>query len=161
MHHDKGAAQRSGVDDIFMNILTTNGLVGRYVTDWAGPEAQLRNIKIRLGAPAVPGKPSLLIYGHYDVQPPDPLEEWETSPFEPTIREGRLYARGTADDKGQVYCLLKAYEASRDGDGNPPLNIRFLIEGEEESGGHVVADLLRAEPARNWSLKISSDSGPS
>lgn len=98
--------------------------------------------------PAVPGKPSLLIYGHYDVQPPDPLEEWETSPFEPTIREGRLYARGTADDKGQVYCLLKAYEASRDADGNPPLNIRFLIEGEEESGGHVVADLLRAEPAR-------------
>ena len=98
--------------------------------------------------PAVPGKPTLLIYGHYDVQPPDPLEEWETSPFEPTIREGRLYARGTSDDKGQVYCLLKAYEASRDADGNPPLNVRFLIEGEEESGGHVVSDLLRAEPER-------------
>ncbi|MGE5927257.1 MAG: dipeptidase [Gemmatimonadota bacterium] len=98
--------------------------------------------------PPVPGKPTLLIYGHYDVQPPDPLDEWETSPFEPTIREGRLYARGTADDKGQVYCLLKAYEASRDADGNPPLNVHFLIEGEEESGGHVVADLLRAEPAR-------------
>jgi acetylornithine deacetylase/succinyl-diaminopimelate desuccinylase-like protein len=98
--------------------------------------------------PPVPGKPTLLVYGHYDVQPPDPLDEWETSPFEPTVREGRLYARGTADDKGQVYCLLKAYEASRDADGNPPLNVRFLIEGEEESGGHVVADLLRAEPAR-------------
>lgn len=98
--------------------------------------------------PPVPGKPTLLIYGHYDVQPPDPLDEWETSPFEPTVREGRLYARGTADDKGQVYCLLKAYEASRDADGNPPLNVRFLVEGEEESGGHVVADLLRAEPAR-------------
>ena len=70
------------------------------------------------------------------------------SPFEPTIREGRLYARGTADDKGQVYCLLKAYEASRDADGIPPLNVRFLIEGEEESGGHVVSDLLRAEPGR-------------
>ena len=98
--------------------------------------------------PPVPGRPTLLIYGHYDVQPPDPLDEWETSPFEPTIREGRLYARGTADDKGQVYCLLKAYEASRDADGNPPLNVRFLIEGEEESGGHVVGDLLRAEPGR-------------
>ncbi|HEX6643707.1 MAG TPA: dipeptidase [Gemmatimonadales bacterium] len=98
--------------------------------------------------PAVPGRPTLLIYGHYDVQPPDPLEEWETPPFEPTIREGKLYARGTADDKGQVYCLLKAYEASRGADGLPPLNVRFLIEGEEESGGHVVADLLRAEPAR-------------
>lgn len=98
--------------------------------------------------PEVPGRPTLLIYGHYDVQPPDPLEEWETPPFEPTVREGRLYGRGTADDKGQVYCLLKAYEAARDADGNPPLNVRFLIEGEEESGGHVVADLLRAEPNR-------------
>lgn len=99
-------------------------------------------------SPRVEGKPTLLVYGHYDVQPPDPLEEWETPAFEPTIREGRIYGRGTADDKGQVYCLLKAYEASRDADGVPPINIRFLIEGEEESGGHVLADLLRAEPER-------------
>ena len=99
-------------------------------------------------SPRVPGRPTLLIYGHYDVQPPDPLEEWETPPFEPTVREGRLYGRGTADDKGQVYCLLKAYEASRDADGVPPLNVNFLIEGEEESGGQVLADLLRVEPER-------------
>lgn len=99
-------------------------------------------------SPRVPGKPTLLIYGHYDVQPPDPLEEWETPPFEPTVREGRLYGRGTADDKGQVYCLLKAYEAVRDADGAPPLNVNFVIEGEEECGGHVLADLLRAEPER-------------
>ena len=99
-------------------------------------------------SPRVPGKPTLLIYGHYDVQPPDPLEEWETPPFEPTVREGRLYARGAADDKGQVYCLLKAYEAAREANGTPPVNVNFLIEGEEESGGHVVADLLRAEPER-------------
>jgi acetylornithine deacetylase/succinyl-diaminopimelate desuccinylase-like protein len=98
--------------------------------------------------PRVPGKPTLLIYGHYDVQPPDPLEEWETPPFEPTVREGRLYGRGAADDKGQVYCLLKAYEAARDADGMPPLNVNFLIEGEEESGGQVVGDLLRVEPER-------------
>jgi acetylornithine deacetylase/succinyl-diaminopimelate desuccinylase-like protein len=98
--------------------------------------------------PRVPGRPTLLIYGHYDVQPPDPLEEWETPPFEPAVREGRLYGRGTADDKGQVYCLLKAYEAVRDPDGLPPLNVNFLIEGEEESGGHVLSDLLRAEPER-------------
>ncbi len=99
-------------------------------------------------SPRVPGRPTLLIYGHYDVQPPDPLEEWETPPFEPTVREGRLYGRGTADDKGQVYCLLKAYEAVRDADGMPPLNVNFVIEGEEECGGHVLADLLRAEPGR-------------
>ncbi|HEX6668022.1 MAG TPA: M20/M25/M40 family metallo-hydrolase, partial [Gemmatimonadales bacterium] len=70
--------------------------------------------------PAVPGRPTLLIYGHYDVQPPDPLEEWESPPFVPTVREGKLYARGAADDKGQVYCLLKAYEAVLGEDGRPP-----------------------------------------
>lgn len=98
-------------------------------------------------SPRVAGRPTLLIYGHYDVQPPDPLEEWESPPFEPTVREGRLYARGAADDKGQVYCLLKAYEASCT-EGVPPLNVNFVIEGEEECGGHVLSDLLRAEPHR-------------
>ena len=98
--------------------------------------------------PHLPGKPTLLIYGHYDVQPPDPLNEWSTPPFEPTVRDGKLYARGAADDKGQVYCLLKAYEASRGDDGNPPLNVHFIFEGEEECGGRVIFDLLRAEPER-------------
>jgi acetylornithine deacetylase/succinyl-diaminopimelate desuccinylase-like protein len=99
-------------------------------------------------SPAVPDKPTLLIYGHYDVQPPDPLEEWTSPPFEPTVRDGRLYARGAADDKGQVYCLLKAYEAARDAHGRPPINVRFIFEGEEECGGHVIFDLLREEPWR-------------
>jgi acetylornithine deacetylase/succinyl-diaminopimelate desuccinylase-like protein len=99
-------------------------------------------------SPHVPGRPTLLIYGHYDVQPPDPLDEWHTPPFQPTVRDGRLYARGAADDKGQVYCLLKAYEAVRGPDGTPPLNVRFLFEGEEESGGHVIYDLLQNEPWR-------------
>jgi acetylornithine deacetylase/succinyl-diaminopimelate desuccinylase-like protein len=98
--------------------------------------------------PQVPGKPTLLIYGHYDVQPPDPLNEWATPPFEPTIRDGKLYARGAADDKGQVYCLLKAYEAVRGADGKPPLNVHFIFEGEEDCGGRVIFDLLRAEPER-------------
>jgi acetylornithine deacetylase/succinyl-diaminopimelate desuccinylase-like protein len=96
----------------------------------------------------VPGRPTLLIYGHYDVQPPDPLDEWTSPPFEPTVRDGRLYARGAADDKGQVFCLLKAYEATLDADRRPPLNVRFIFEGEEECGGHVIADLLRAQPER-------------
>jgi acetylornithine deacetylase/succinyl-diaminopimelate desuccinylase-like protein len=99
-------------------------------------------------SPRVEGRPTLLIYGHYDVQPSDPLEEWETPPFEPTVRDGRLYARGAADDKGQVFCLLKAYEAVRDADGRPPLNVNFIFEGEEECGGRVIFDLLRSEPER-------------
>ena len=98
--------------------------------------------------PLVPGKPTLLIYGHYDVQPPDPLELWDSPPFEPTVRDGKLYARGAADDKGQVYCLLKAYEAVRGADGRPPLNVRFIIEGEEECGGRAIFELLQAEPER-------------
>jgi acetylornithine deacetylase/succinyl-diaminopimelate desuccinylase-like protein len=94
--------------------------------------------------PEVPGAPTLLIYGHYDVQPPDPLGEWITPPFEPTVRGGKLFARGAADDKGQVFCLLKAIEAG----GRPSVNFRFLIEGEEEYGSQVLFDLLRREPER-------------
>lgn len=99
-------------------------------------------------SPEVPGAPTLLIYGHYDVQPADPIEEWHTPPFEASIRDGKLYARGAVDDKGQVFCLLKAYEASRDADGKPPINVRFIFEGEEECGGEVIFDLLKAEPER-------------
>jgi acetylornithine deacetylase/succinyl-diaminopimelate desuccinylase-like protein len=94
--------------------------------------------------PDVPGAPTLLLYGHYDVQPPDPLNEWTSPPFEPTVRDGRLYARGAADDKGQVFCILKAIAAC----GRPPINFRFLIEGEEESGSKVLFDLLKREPER-------------
>jgi acetylornithine deacetylase/succinyl-diaminopimelate desuccinylase-like protein len=96
--------------------------------------------------PEVPGAPTLLVYGHYDVQPPDPLAEWTTPPFEPTVRDGRLYARGSADDKGQVFCVLKAIEAA--GAGRPPVNFRFLIEGEEEFGSKVLFDVLKREPHR-------------
>jgi len=94
--------------------------------------------------PEVPGAPTLVIYGHYDVQPPDPLNEWVTAPFEPTVRDGKLYARGSADDKGQVFCLLRAIEAA----GQPRVNLRFLIEGEEEHGSKVLFDLLKREPHR-------------
>jgi acetylornithine deacetylase/succinyl-diaminopimelate desuccinylase-like protein len=98
--------------------------------------------------PKVPGAPTLLIYGHYDVQPVDPVDEWISPPFAPTVRDGKLYARGTADDKGQVFCLLRAYEAILDADGIPPLNVHFIFEGEEECGGHVIDDFLTAEPER-------------
>jgi acetylornithine deacetylase/succinyl-diaminopimelate desuccinylase-like protein len=99
-------------------------------------------------SPRVPDAPTLLIYGHYDVQPPDPLDEWTTEPFRPTVRDGKLYARGASDDKGQVFCLLKAYEAVLDSKGQPPLNVHFIFEGEEESGGKVIFELLRNEPER-------------
>ncbi len=97
-------------------------------------------------SPRVEGAPTLLIYGHYDVQPADPLDEWVSPAFTPTIRDGRIYARGAVDDKGQVYCLLKAYEAVLDGDKRPPLNVNFIIEGEEESGGKHIASLLASRP---------------
>jgi len=109
-------------------------------------------------SPPVEGKPTLLVYGHYDVQPPDPLEEWESPPFSPTVRDGNLFARGAADDKGQVFCLLKAYEAVRGPDGKPPLNVRFIFEGEEESGGHVIFDLLREEGGKTIYKVIPVDS---
>jgi acetylornithine deacetylase/succinyl-diaminopimelate desuccinylase-like protein len=85
-----------------------------------------------LGAP---GKPTLLIYGHYDVQPPEPLEPWLSPPFEPTVRDGNLYARGATDDKGQMFTHLKAAEAWLKATGKLPVNVKFLIEGEEEIGG--------------------------
>jgi acetylornithine deacetylase/succinyl-diaminopimelate desuccinylase-like protein len=91
-----------------------------------------------------PGKPTVLCYGHYDVQPADPLELWSSPPFEPTLRDGNLYGRGTADDKGQMYMHIKAVEALRAVNGTLPLNIKFLVEGEEEVGGESIAQYVAA-----------------
>jgi len=95
-----------------------------------------------------PGKPTLLLYGHYDVQPPDPLEEWVSPPFEPAIRNDNLYARGAVDDKGQVYLLLKAVEGFLKTKGKLPINIKFLLEGEEEVGGEHIEEYVPAHPDR-------------
>lgn len=86
-----------------------------------------------------PGKPTVLCYGHYDVQPPDPLELWVSPPFEPEVRNGNIYARGAVDDKGQMYAHIKALEAVKALTGTFPLNIKVLIEGEEEIGGASIA----------------------
>jgi acetylornithine deacetylase/succinyl-diaminopimelate desuccinylase-like protein len=98
-----------------------------------------------------PGKPTVLCYGHYDVQPPDPLELWHTPPFEPTIRDGNIFARGSADDKGQMYTHIKAVEAlmALNG-GRLPVNVKFLVEGEEEIGGKAIAKYV---PAHQEKLK--------
>ena len=90
-----------------------------------------------------PGKPTVLIYGHYDVQPADPLNEWASPPFEPQVRGDDIFARGASDDKGQTYLLLKAVEGLLQADGELPVNVKFLIEGEEETGGEVLEQYLR------------------
>jgi len=93
-----------------------------------------------------PGKPTVLCYGHYDVQPADPLELWVTPPFEPTERNGNLYARGAVDDKGQMYMHIKAIEALRAVNGTLPVNVKFLVEGEEEVGGASIAKYVAEHP---------------
>lgn len=89
-----------------------------------------------------PGKPTLLLYGHYDVQPPDPLDEWKSQPFEPSIRNNNIYARGSSDDKGQTYILVKAAEGYLRGEGRLPVNVKCLIEGEEEVGGEHIEEFV-------------------
>jgi acetylornithine deacetylase/succinyl-diaminopimelate desuccinylase-like protein len=98
-----------------------------------------------LGAP---GKPTILFYGHYDVQPPDPLDEWKSDPFEPTIRGNDIFARGAADDKGQVYLQIKAVEGFLKTAGKLPVNVKFLLEGEEETGGEHIEAYVKTRPPR-------------
>lgn len=125
--------QRIGLQNV--QILKTEGHPVVYA-DWLGAQ----------------GKPIILIYGHYDVQPEDPLNEWKTPPFEATERDGNLYARGAADDKGQIFIHLKAIEAFIKNGGVLPVNIKIIFEGEEEIGsvnfGKFVSehrDLLKAD----------------
>lgn len=99
-----------------------------------------------------PGMPTILVYGHYDVQPPEPFEQWESPPFEPEIRDGRIYARGASDDKGQLFAHIKAVEAYLQEHASLPVNLKFLFEGEEEIGSKHLhafvkqhAELLKTE----------------
>lgn len=110
-----------------------------------------------LGAP---GKPTVLVYGHYDVQPPDPLDQWETPPFEPTIRDGRIHARGASDDKSPLWIAVSAMEAWLAVTGGLPVNVKLMLEGEEEVGSRSLPaimdshrDLLTAD------VLISADGG--
>lgn len=93
-----------------------------------------------LGAP---GKPTVLVYGHYDVQPVDPIELWDTPPFEPTIKGDNIFARGATDDKGQMYVHIKSVEAYFKTFGSLPLNVKFIIEGEEEIGSSNLTSFLK------------------
>ena len=92
------------------------------------------------------GKPTALCYGHYDVQPVDPINEWVTPPFEPTVRDGNLYGRGTCDDKGQVWAQIKALDSLFAAYGKLPINVRVILEGDEEVGGEGIADFVATKP---------------
>lgn len=136
-----GRLKRAGVPEV--NVMPTAGhpvVVGRWH--------------------ATPGAPTVLVYGHYDVQPPEPLELWRTPPFEPTLEDGKLYGRGASDDKAGVLTVVHALEATVAASGVPPINITFMFEGEEEVGSPNLApflkqnrDLLKAD------LAISADGG--
>jgi acetylornithine deacetylase/succinyl-diaminopimelate desuccinylase-like protein len=107
-----------------------------------------------------PGAPTVLLYGHYDVQPPEPLDLWHTPPFEPTLRDGKLYARGSVDDKGQVYMHLAAIEAHLKTSGKLPVNLKVVIEGEEENGGESLDRFLHEQRKRlDADVIVVSDTG--
>lgn len=107
-----------------------------------------------------PGKPTVLFYGHYDVQPADPIELWDSPPFEPTVRDGAIYARGASDDKGQVFAHIKALEAIVKTEGKLPINLKFVIEGEEESGSSSLDPFLATNKERlEADVVVVSDTG--
>lgn len=110
---------------------------------------------------AAPGAPTVLVYGHYDVQPPDPLELWKSPPFEPTRRDGNLYARGATDDKGQMFTHVKSAEAWLKGAGGKlPVNLKYLIEGEEEVGSEHLDGFIAANKQRlKADVVVISDTG--
>jgi acetylornithine deacetylase/succinyl-diaminopimelate desuccinylase-like protein len=128
----------------------------RRAAEWASgslERAGLQNVRLMEtpGNPIVygdwlnaPGRPTILFYGHYDVQPVDPGELWTSPPFEAIVRDGEIYARGAADDKGQVFMHIKAVEAHLTQNGSLPLNIKFFLEGEEEVGSAHLDDFVRA-----------------
>jgi len=96
----------------------------------------------------VPGAPTVLVYGHYDVQPPDPLDQWLSPPFEPTVRDGNVYARGATDDKGQMLTHVKSAQTWLQTEGKLPVRLKFLIEGEEEVGSEALCRLLDQSPEK-------------
>ena len=124
------------------------------VVDWHGAPLAVGEVRASRDAERAP---TVLCYGHFDVQPPDPLDLWESDPFEPEIRGEYLYGRGVADDKGQLYMLLCAARELAQA-GELPVNVRFACDGEEESGGHSIVDFLAADE-RSADAAVIFDSG--
>ncbi len=107
-----------------------------------------------------PSKPTVLLYGHYDVQPPDPLDAWISPPFEPTLRDGRIWARGIGDNKGQHFAQLLAIETHLKVNGSLPCNVIFLLEGEEEIGSPQIAEFVRHNAERLQADLVVTSDGP-
>jgi len=124
------------------------------VIDWEGQPLAIGEIRASSSADSAP---TVICYGHFDVQPPDPLELWDSPPFEPELRDGYLYGRGTVDDKGQLYMLLAAARELAAA-GELPVNVRFCCDGEEETGGHSIVDFLAADE-RGGDAAVIFDSG--
>jgi acetylornithine deacetylase/succinyl-diaminopimelate desuccinylase-like protein len=114
------------------------------LVDWHGQPLAIGEIRASSDADSAP---TILCYGHFDVQPADPLDLWESAPFEPEIRNGYLYGRGVADDKGQLYLLLSAARELAQA-GQLPVNVRFACDGEEETGGHSIVEFIEADERR-------------
>jgi len=123
------------------------------IVDWHGHPLAIGEVRASRDAERAP---TVLCYGHFDVQPPDPLALWESDPFEPEIRDEYLYARGAVDDKGQLYMLLAAAR-NLAAAGELPVNVRFCCDGEEETGGHSIVDFLEAD-ARGADAAVIFDS---
>ena len=122
--------RRAGMENVRLIETSTATRTGHPLVyaDWSGAGA---------------GAKTVLCYGHYDVQPPDPLDEWKSPPFEPEVRDGNVYARGAVDDKGQMWMHVKALESALAGGGKLPVNVRVIVEGEEEVGGEGIAAFVR------------------
>ncbi|MGX9963531.1 M20/M25/M40 family metallo-hydrolase [Roseomonas sp. F4] len=140
VRHPSISAQDIGIRDVAERLLTLLTEIGLQV-----------ELMETAGHPMVvarwdgaPGQPTVLLYGHYDVQPPEPLEAWTTPPFEPSIRDGRMYARGVADNKGQHLAQILAIESHLKVHGRLPCNVILLLEGEEEVGSPHIADFIRS-----------------
>jgi acetylornithine deacetylase/succinyl-diaminopimelate desuccinylase-like protein len=123
------------------------------LVDWHGQPLAIGELRASGGGEA----PTVLCYGHFDVQPPDPLALWDSDPFEPEVRDGYLYGRGTVDDKGQLYMMLAAARELAAA-GELPVNVRFCCDGEEETGGHSIVEFLEADE-RGADAAIIFDSG--
>ncbi len=142
-------------------------LVAEYLVNWLTKLGFETHLMPTPGWPLVlgrrfdqPNAPTVLLYGHYDVQPPDPLDEWISPPFEPTIRNGRLYARGAGDNKGQHFAQILSLESLLAVHGQLPCNVIVLLEGEEEMGSPHIADFIRTHrDLLTADLVITSD-GP-
>jgi acetylornithine deacetylase/succinyl-diaminopimelate desuccinylase-like protein len=140
--HLAGLMEAAGLDT---EILAADGGLPAVYGEWLGAGAQA---------------PTITIYGHHDVQPADPLEEWTTPPFEPTVRDGCLHARGVSDDKGQIHFQVSAIRHLLAADGRLPVNVKFFVEGEEESGSPTIDALLGEHAGRlACDLIVVSDTG--